>query len=370
MKINFCGATQDASGYAEFSRYFVYALDKAGVEVGVEPIQVDPKNVSYGKKGNLIKKLTRKLNAEANVINMIPPLFKKYKQSGRLNIGFTMWEASKLPEIWTTLCNDMDAIFVPSTWNKEVFTNSGVTVPVYVVQPGVDLLEVPKLSEKPVEEDFKFYSIFQWTERKNPIGLIRTYLSEFKSTDKVSLTLKTYKHARATNNAALIHEEIKHIKKDLNINESLLPKINVIADLVSTEEMDKIHRTHDCFVLPHRAEGWGMPHMEAMTYGNPVITTGFSGNTDFTNDSNAYLIPAFQTPVTGMSWYVPWYNGTMWWGEPALNSLAQEMRKVFNDRQGAKEQGLRGRQSILEKFNTETSAKQFTDAINDLISKR
>jgi len=368
MKVNFCGPFYDASGYAEFSRYFIYALDKAGVEVSAEPILIDPKKVSYGKKGAVAGKLLRKISYDVNVINMVPTLFRKYKKVGCKNIGFTMWETSRLPDIWIKACNEMDAIFVPCSWNKKVFEDSGVAAPVYVVQPGVEP-EFHSRTAKNKDDEFKFYSVFQWIERKNPTGLIRAYLSEFFSHENVSLTIKSYKPSRPSQVTSSIEDEVVKIKKEMNVPLDSLPKIKLITDTLTFDQMNELHASHDCFVLPHRSEGWGFPHMEAMSYGNPVITTNFSGNTDFMNNENSYLVSASQTPVSNISWYVPWCDGRMWWGEPALNEIAAHMRYVVENKEKARDVGLIGKDWIANNFNAINSARQFTDAVQHIMSK-
>jgi len=46
----------------------------------------------------------------------------------------------------------------------------------------------------------------------------------------------------------------------------------------------------NAFVLPSRGEGWGIPLMEAMAMELPTIGTNWSGNVEFMNDNNAFLI--------------------------------------------------------------------------------
>lgn len=364
MKIRFCGAIQDTSGYGEFARYFVYALNQAGHDVSVEPIMVDPKpNMDFGKKGTLCKTLQKgSRRPDVNIINMIPMFFKKFSLPNCKNIGFTMWETTKLPDSWVEACNAMDAIFVPCKWNVDVFRESGVTVPIHVVYPGMDLEEVPELTnpKEKTQNKFHFYSIFQWIERKHPLGLIKSYFSEFTGVEDVVLTLKTYRHARIKNNQQVLVNEIQQIKKDLKLKH--YPEIHLLTDFLSHEQMTQIHRKFHCFVLPHRSEGFGMPHMDAMSYGNPTIATNFSGNTDFMRDDNSYLIPYQLTPACGMSWYVPWYDGTMYWAEPNLHALAKTMRHVYENRDEAVKKGIAGRNFIMENFNPTRTANMLVDA--------
>lgn len=369
MKIRFAGSVEDSSGYGEFSRYFVKALHDAGHEVCVEPILVDPKpNVDFGSKGALCRKLRKKIRRpDINIVNMIPMFFKRYSIPGVPNVGFTMWETTKLPESWVKACNDMDAIFVPCEWNKKVFAESGVKVPLYVITPGIDESEVPeqvKIKDKK-EDKFYFYSIFQFIERKNPVGLIRAYFSEFSGNNDVALVLKTYRHARIPNNQQLLLKEIDNIKKDLKLTH--YPEIHLLTDFLSHDQMELLHKGNHCFVLPHRSEGVGLPHMNAMLYGNPTIATNFSGNVDFMNNENSYLIPYQLTPTFGMSWFVPWYDGTMYWAEPDLHALAKAMRHVYNNREEAFEKGSVGRKYIIDNFNSRKSADSLMSAVDSIL---
>jgi len=369
--VRFCGDISGPSGYAEFSRYFIYALHKAGVNVSVEPINIDPQKLDYGVKGRLCRKLIKKSNnPRVNIIAMVPTLFKRYRKPGMLNIGFTMWESSRLPDLWVKLCNEMDAIFVPCSWNKKVFEESGVTVPVYLVQPGINPEEIPELREERAATDkYNFYSIFQWIERKNPLGLVKAYFSEFSKSDNVALTLKTYKNAKMYNNLQLITGEIEELKKDMNLGDDY-PELKIIPSFISNEEMNNLHNLSDCFVLPHRGEGFGMPHMEAMIRGNPVIATNYSGNTDFMSESNSYPVNYTMTPAVGMGRYVPWYNGRMWWAEADLKDMADKMRYVYENRKEARDIGMQGRIDIKGNLNLAASAKQFISAMNETVDSR
>jgi len=368
-KVHFSGTVWDTSGYGEFARYFVYALNKAGVDVSVEPINIETQNLNFGPKGAICKKLTGSGGgAKINVVNMVPNLFGKYKRPGCKNVGFTMWEASRTPDIWAKLCNNMDAIFVPCNYNKTVFEESGVTVPIYVVHPGI---EEEKLEDtkKVVRERYKFYSIFQWLERKNPTGLIKAYLSEFSSKDNVSLVLKTYFRAKSTENKAVLMKEISNIRALMNIKEEDAPHIELITDLLSDQEMRNLHKNSDCFVLPHKGEGWGLPHFEAMLYGNPVIATNYSSVTDFMKPEHAYCLNYTLSPCTNQGALMhSWYNGKMWWAEADLREMATTMRNLYENPQEGRDTGARAREYVLKNFSSEKSAQGFMEAIEKVLN--
>lgn len=41
-------------------------------------------------------------------------------------------------------------------------------------------------------------------------------------------------------------------------------------------------------MIPSRGEGWGRPHVEAMSCGTPIIATNWSGVTAYLTEQNGY----------------------------------------------------------------------------------
>jgi len=370
MKVNFCGPIFAPSGYGEFSRYFIDSLNKSNFEISVEVIPIDVnKNTDYGNKGKVCKKLMSKKSEKPdfNIINMIPPMFNQYRKKDCVNIGFTMWEADNLPPLWTKLCNDMDAILVPCFWNKKVFEDSGVTVPVHVVQPGISTEEFPPIQGEMWPNEYKFYSIFQWTERKNPKALLTAYFSSFDESDNVSLTLKTSKPS--LNNGLSILQEIEKIKSEIKLSPGRnFPKLKVVSELLSKGAMSDFHQAHNCFVSSHRSEAWGMSLMDAMAHGNLVIGTDYSGNKDFMNEKNSLLIDSKQAPVSNMAPYAPWFfANSMNWADIDVSELMDSMKSVVQNNGDYKKLSEQGRENIRLNFNNEKSSHQLSHALSSLI---
>ena len=74
-------------------------------------------------------------------------------------------------------------------------------------------------------------------------------------------------------------EKLQHMKN-----------VAIITQQLSDEQMKELFTKVDCYVSPHLSEGFGMQMLEAMATETPIICSSWSGNMDFCNKRNAYLI--------------------------------------------------------------------------------
>ncbi len=68
----------------------------------------------------------------------------------------------------------------------------------------------------------------------------------------------------------------------------------IVAGRVSTEDLDALYRGADAFVYPSLYEGFGLPVLDAMTRGVPVITSNTSSLPELAGDA-AVLVPPTST---------------------------------------------------------------------------
>jgi glycosyltransferase involved in cell wall biosynthesis len=370
LGIKYLGPVGDSSGYAEFSRNMIAGLHQFGnVNLTVEGVSFENQRTDFGKAGKIVQSLMDKTDVDykIKVCNVTPNFMEKLKEPGVKNVSFTMFETSRIPSDWIVALNThADACFVPCQWNKEVFEDSGVKIPIHVCPVGMNptsyanIDSVPEAAIANVKPtDFVFYSIFQWTERKHPMGLLKAYWSAFTGRDDVVLVLKTYLANTSGNQREIIKKNIAKFKDSIRLPH--YPKVVFIGDLLSKSEITQLHKRGNCFVLPHRAEGFGMPHFEAMAMGNPVITTGFSGNMEFMNRENSYLLDYQMTPVSGMKW-IHHYTADMNWAEPNLCQLQEYMRHVAANRDEAAKVGELARKHVMSNFTWKETTKTLEKA--------
>jgi len=249
------------------------------------------------------------------------------KNSGAYRIGFTMLETDRLPAHWVAQANLMDEVWTPTEWGRTVFLASGVTKPVYTIPLGVDLTTfTPGPSRQELNDRTVFLSVFEWSRRKGWDVLLRAYQAAFTPTDPVVLVLKI--DHRAPGNP---------LREMATFLGDCAPPVAVLYNQTfSPTRMAELYRSADCFVLPTRGEGWGMPILEAMACGVPVIATAWSGPTAFLDDTCGYPLPISGLAPTGVP-TGPYAHS--YWAEPDLEALVALLRRVHEQRDEARKRG-------------------------------
>lgn len=363
----------DGSGYAEAARNYVSAVHTSGVPITIEEVSFEDARADYGEAGRIVRGLAGKhVPYSVNVVYMTPEHYPYRWEKDCYNIGFFFWETEDFPKEWLEPCRIMDELWVCCRWTAEVVSKAIPDKPVFHFGYCANLGEyergVRNFEVEGVDPGwFKFYSIFQWTERKNPGGLLRAYLREFRKDDPVVLILKTYRSNYSVDEQNAVRGEIRRIQEEVG-DVGRQPRVVFISRMLSRGEILGLHRWGDCFVLPHRSEGWGLPHFEATLMGKPVITTRFGGNLEFTKEESSYLVGYTLVPVGGMDW-IPWYKPYMKWAEPSENELRRLMRHVFENREEAREKGRRGRMYAAERFNWEVVGRSIKNRLIEICSK-
>jgi glycosyltransferase involved in cell wall biosynthesis len=352
--VYFGGVVYGGSGYAEEG--WVAALGLAQHEIPVHLIPIGERS----DRAKIIPENSRqKLESlERQVVDVPrsvifhggPAPGWNLEWAGRVRVGRTMCETDGLPDSYRDACNAMDEVWVPSRFNLETFTKGGVEkqklrlvpggVDTRAFSPGVAPLEIrPRRS-------FNFLSVFDWHRRKGYDLLLRAYLREFTPDDDVALILKVYQSADWSNLEAQISY---FVERTAGLPMEKAPAIILLNGFIPQSEMARLYATVNAFVLPSRGEGYGRPYLEAMACQLPVIATNWSGQLDFLNDQNSYLIESRLTLVPP-DVEIEYYKGHRW-AEPSVDHLRQLMREVYSHRDEAGMKAARGREDILRNYD-------------------
>jgi glycosyltransferase involved in cell wall biosynthesis len=187
-------------------------------------------------------------------------------------------------------------------------------------------------------DKFLFGFVFDYlslAERKNPMGLVKAFRQAFEDREDALLVIKTINAEHAPEKAALL----KELAKGCNVR--------FIDGHISRHEMTALIASFDSFVSLHRSEGFGIGMAQAMYLGKPVIATGYSGNMDFMNHNNSYLVRYRLAELEQDNG--PYEKGNVW-ADPDLDHAAELMRLVFTDRTSAQEVAGRAEADIKKQM--------------------
>ncbi len=213
--------------------------------------------------------------ADVEVRHQWPPDLRP-APAGRLAI-IQPWEFGAVPQAWCgPLADNVDELWVPSEYVRGMYLDAGVDPARVVVIPnGVDLerfspdgprREVPGTS-------LRFLFVGGLVARKGPDVLLAAWREAFAGRADVTLVIKDF-GADGIYRGEGPREAIR-----AHAASGALPRMVLVEDDLSTDEIAALYRSCDVLVAPYRGEGFAMPVLEAMACGLPVIATA-GGPTD------------------------------------------------------------------------------------------
>jgi hypothetical protein len=325
-------------GLGAAARGYVQALGASGVPVTTTSVPLHHLELpvalaaEYGRHG--FEELVHEgahgfeivaVNAE-ELPDIVERLGEGYFEGPR--IGIWGWETNTIPPRWQRAFALVDEIWVYSRFMAE---NIGAVAPVPVialpppVQPPAAAVQPLRLG---VPAGFLFLFVFDYlstVQRKNPVGLIEAFKRAFAPGEGPQLLIKTINAPLRP----LAEEEVLWAAHGCD-------DVHVVDRSLDAEELAGLMAACDCYVSLHRSEGFGLTMAEAMAIGKPVIGTGYSGNVDFMNDRNSYLVD-FAIGRVGPECEI--YPPEGEWADPSVEHAAQLMRRVWSDPAGARRVG-------------------------------
>jgi glycosyltransferase involved in cell wall biosynthesis len=234
-------------------------------------------------------------------------------------VGYFAWELPDPPRDWPRSGPLWDEIWTPSHYSARSLSQS-YDCPVRVV-PHVLIRDeaVPRKWYKG-EEPLVFLTIadpLSSLSRKNPRGAIKAFQSAFPRDRDVKLIVKLQKRDVRDS------PEFDQLLAEINLDS----RIHLINQTMTRDETEQLFLQAHVLVSLHRAEGFGLPLLEAQTLGLATIATAWSGNVDFMSSDTSILIPYTITSAHD----VGGVYGDVNWAEPDVRAAAGAMRRLYDD---------------------------------------
>nr|MDD5353148.1 glycosyltransferase [Candidatus Omnitrophota bacterium] len=361
----FQAKVEGPSGFAGVARNYLRGLTDNGVKAFFEPLDtvLDALNPTGDEKVNSLFEERGDMFMPQIIWGQAPFFIKN---SGTYKIGHCEFEATEAPEVWIRYCNMMDELWVPTNWDREKFRKAGVNVPIYVIHQGIDPdyfhpNYAPMNTD--AKENFKFLVNASWFPRKNLHNLIVAFQSEFKRGEDVCLIVKTIDLG--------LNKGIKNELKNVPSNPDSA-RVYVKEEELPDYKLPSLYTMADCFVLPSRGEGWGLPLFEALACGVPIITTGYGAPNETLRDKTGKPFPGVhfidyrETIATDPYVYMEGKK----WAEPSMVQLAKKMRYLFEHRREEKAKALETSKIIREKFSWQAVTLPMVERLKDIYKNK
>lgn len=226
-------------------------------------------------------------------------------------IGYWAWELPDPPPAWRPFGALVQEIWTPSRFSAEslrrMFPQPVRVVP-HVVPPRPPRLRDPAAPFTVLTLADSRSSL----SRKNPAGAIAAFRRAFGDAPAARLIVKL----PPGDPPAEVADALRG-----------LPNARIVAGFLDEDALGRLFREADVLLSLHRAEGFGLPMLEAMAHGVPVVATGWSGNLDFMSDADSLLVPFRLVPVLDPAGI---YRDSSW-AEPDTEAAAAMLRALAED---------------------------------------
>ena len=320
----------------------------------------------------------------------------EFQPVGKYNIGVTAGiETTVCAPDWIEGLNRMNLNLVSSNHSKKVFEESKferrnqqtnqvegmiqLQKPIEVLFEGANLdvynvinqNQIKNIELDSIKENFAYLFVGHWVQgdlgedRKNVGLLIKAFYEVFKNKKtKPALILKTSMVGSSYMDREEILKRIKMIRKTVNSKD--LPNIYLLHGEFSDSEMNELynHSKVKAMINLTRGEGFGRPLLEFSLVKKPMITTNWSGHTDFLKPEFTNMLPGQMTNVHPSA-ANQWLLQESQWLSVDQGQVGHYMKDVFENYKNYTENAKR--QAYYSK--TEFSWDKMKDKLDEYLTK-
>lgn len=360
--VDVIGSFNSEHGLGEAGRLLVEALATTSEKIST---------ISYSPLGVRGKHPFKADNVSENRVTVVAlnpeqtrDLWKIYGPQFRKNryvVGQWFWELEIAPSWYKAAFGDrlVDELWAPTRFIEQMLLE---TVPSYVpvrymplplLAPTVDTTF--SLQSIGLESRFTFLFTFDFgsvMKRKNPDAVVKAFKRAFKNNEGPQLIIKSI-------NGKIRQREYSQLMWLCEDRTDIF----LIDEYFDAEQNAALIANCDCYVSLHRSEGLGLTLAEAMLLEKPVIATNYSGNLDFMNSDNSFLVPWEYTLVGDDAAAYPSHAR---WAEPNIDAAAEYMRLVYSNPSLGREVGLRARQYVESNFSASKTGEKMATRLRDV----
>jgi len=260
-----------------------------------------------------------------------------------------MFESTRLPRPWIAQLEDYDQVWVSSSWGRDVLRANGFSGDVAVVAGGVnDRIFSPgptRPDYQPGKRRLRVLMVGKYERRK---GYDVALQALARLAREIPLTLV------AKPDFFMFPDRVSQFRRAAELGGI---ELELVSGVLSSSSLAEVYRSGDVFLFPSRAEGFGLPCIEALACGLPTVVTNYSGQGSFLSAIRGLFreISFQMVPLVDQD-YSMFYQAAYGqeslgeWAEPSVDSIVEGLLDVASDYQEWQRRALEASTTIREQF--------------------
>lgn len=287
---------------------------------------------------------------------------------GEPRIGFCVTETDVLDPVQLAAIKSCDIVLTPSEWGRRVLAMHGVIA--HVVNEGYD------------PDEFKYIPSWDFLER-TPIKFC--HVGKFEERKGTMLVLRCFFEALIDRDAVLeihcdnpfmpdwvnrVHDWVmsmgfRYIGTGYSGGNPLYGTwrrvgLSIVVRPPQGEHLAAVYAGSDCGIFPSKGEGWGLPILECIATGTPVIVGNWTGQSEYIGDGyprELTLERSHQEPANDGVWF----HGTRGnWNVPDRGELVEKIRWAYENIRAFRAAESWAREvARIRQFSWDAAAAQF-----------
>jgi hypothetical protein len=188
-----------------------------------------------------------------------PSVFADSLRSDQYQIWLAVFESTKLKPEWYDIVQEVDEVWCPSYKYAKILENDGIKVS-KIYPHGLEPMWRPVKRQRLPQDKVRF--LFEGgSARKNPQFVYEAFKTAFGDSTDVELIIK---------------EKYQNVVREYsgqNIIGSPGGNVKIITKILEPDQMVNLFMMSDCLVGASAGEGFGLPPLQALGMGIPVIFT-------------------------------------------------------------------------------------------------
>lgn len=344
------------SGFASDSETLIPALEEIGYNIYVNDMNGGASPILDEHYKKLFEKyLDAKIKHDfKDNIQVICNTAETFDQiSGNCKVGITCAESTKLREYIVEKLKSVQHTFTIGDFVRDVLVKSGANEP-FVIPPAIDQKKFHYLERPPVgTRPFTFLHVGIIQPRKNVEQAIAGYATVFPDNGQTKFIVKSSDYGSI--------EELKNEYSGRKDIEFLYTKDTPF----SSDDMLKLYGQADCYVNLSHGEGLGIPEMESMATGLPVIASNWDARKEFLDDEVGWMLKiSFMDKA-----YSQFDDDNGHWAIYDMDHYRKTLKFVFEHQDMAREKGKKAADRMKNEFTPDKAARKLDELFMQLYSE-